>query len=180
MFKSKDKLTQELFDIMGGVDNHNYARRLIKKGADIHFKRGEAQITHLHAAAQLGDPRIANEIIAAGADVHARDCHGETPLHKAAGFVSSPLGKQLEVAKLLLEYGADINARADDGKTPLFEAINDKSIKTVEFLLANGADPNARTEHLTVLVYNDQVVGRYDRSLADTFRKMLVAAGAVV
>lgn len=65
-----------------------------------------------------------------------------------------------ELNKLLLDYSrkgdilgvkaqlhlkADINCQSDDGWTPLHEAVT-HSLELVEFLLSNGANPNAPTE----------------------------------
>ena len=56
-------------------------------------------------------------LLAAGADVHARNCYGSTPLHNAA------IGAMRDPAKLLLAAGADINAVNNGSWTPLQYAI---------------------------------------------------------
>ena len=48
-----------------------------------------------------------------GADVHAKEDYGFTPLHLAA------LGSRKEVVELLIAKGADVNAKDDYGTTPL-------------------------------------------------------------
>lgn len=56
-----------------------------------------------------------------GCDVNARDCHNNTPLHKA---VASPLERgDLYVVKALLSSGADRNAQNEDGDTALHLAV---------------------------------------------------------
>jgi ankyrin repeat protein len=52
------------------------------------------------------------DLLAHGADVHARQELGFTPLHGAAADGNE------EMIRLLLAHGADRAARADDGKTP--------------------------------------------------------------
>ena len=82
--------------------------------------------TPLHVAVSHGDAAGVEALVAAGADVMARDGLGWTPLHHAASLA--------EVA-ILLAAGADVMARSRyDGRTPLHGAVTE----TVEALLAAG------------------------------------------
>lgn len=63
-----------------------------------------AAYSGLHAAAYTGDADAARRLLAAGADLEARDGAGRTPLHVAA-FQS-----QGEILSILVEGGGDINA----------------------------------------------------------------------
>ena len=77
----------------------------------------------------------------AGANLEARNGHGQTPLHRV---VSSGTG---EAVTALLEVGADLNAQDAplSGFTPLHYAAQLRTtIEYVTALLAAGADPNAR------------------------------------
>ncbi len=62
-------------------------------------------------AASLGYNHICHILLDAGADVHATDLEGNTPLHLAI--------QHLNVVQTLLDYGADANALNDEGYTPL-------------------------------------------------------------
>jgi len=64
-------------------------------------------------AVNIGDIKLVEQHLAAGADVNAKDSVRWTPLHHAAfeGYK--------EVAELLIAKGADVNATADTGATPL-------------------------------------------------------------
>jgi ankyrin repeat protein len=64
--------------------------------------------TGLHAAAVAGDVSLIRQLVAAGADVSARDSHGRMPMHVAA-FASHD-----EVVLALAKAGADANALQHD------------------------------------------------------------------
>ena len=50
----------------------------------------------------------------------------------------------LDVVKLIVTKGVSANFRnTHTGETPLWVAAMDNRLKVMEFLLANGADPNA-------------------------------------
>ena len=57
-------------------------------------------------------PWIVEFLLDHGADIHARDDSGNTPLHLAIGFKH-----QRKVVDLLLERGADMGAKNEAGQT---------------------------------------------------------------
>lgn len=87
------------------------------------------------------------------ADFNIRNGNGHTPFHHLVDgsiFHESKKVSLHECLTLLLAKGADINAGDNDGCSPLATAVSDGDIKTVEFLLRNGAnvdthDKNGRT-----------------------------------
>jgi uncharacterized membrane protein YfcA len=91
----------------------------------------------LLAAIERGDQVLSRELIAKGADIHARSSNGETALHLAA------LHDDPYYVELLLAAGADPRALNKDGESPLFWAALSGHLACAEQLLARGADPNA-------------------------------------
>ena len=85
---------------------------------------------------------VLEALLAAGAELTARDESGSTPLHGAAGFNENPA-----VVDTLLAAGADPMARTDEGDTPLHHsATYNDNPAVLETLLAAGADLMARNE----------------------------------
>lgn len=93
-------------------------------------------------AASKGDVRAIEELIAEGADVHARDKYGFTPLHNVAYRESH--GDQVGSVIALLERGADINAMNKYFNTPLHEAVFSGRVALAVTLLELGADINVK------------------------------------
>jgi ankyrin repeat protein len=84
--------------------------------------------TALHFAARLGHVRVAEVLLANGADVNARDSSKLTPLHRAATYGHS------EMVRLLLAHKADCRAKSWDGKTPLDSARAGGDERTIRLL----------------------------------------------
>jgi ankyrin repeat protein len=93
----------------------------------------------LARAAEQGDAAAVKRLIAAGADVNARD-GGSTPLIYAARSGDT------EAVSALLDAGADPNARgcASWGWTPLIHAIHKYQNDAARTLVERGADVNGR------------------------------------
>jgi len=70
-------------------------------------------VHHIPREGAGADAQIAQLLADAGANLHARDREGATPLHWAFG-----LGR-LRLARKYLEMGAALDARDDEGATPL-------------------------------------------------------------
>ena len=73
---------------------------------------------NLHEAIQAGNTTAAINLINEGADIHAVDDHGHTPLHEAVSK------DNIETVSLLVEKGADIEAHSGNGTSPLQYAIS--------------------------------------------------------
>ena len=87
-------------------------KALLARGADANAVAENAmRVQPLHSAVSSGQHAIAGHLIAAGADVNARQQGGFTPLLGAA------FGGDLALIELLLASGADPEARSDEGKS---------------------------------------------------------------
>ena len=111
-------------------------------------------------AAFFGHWKVCDLLVKQGADVNAAVKEtGETPLHGALSKAGRPY--YFYVVRLLVEHGADVNARTIPGKetgafmrdvrtrgeTPLHRAAAYADAATIEYLLAHGADKEARDAH---------------------------------
>ena len=100
----------------------------------------------LHYAARYGHASVASVLIAAGADVDAKNNVGETPLHMVAYYGGSD---RASVISVLIAAGADVNAKVNTknnevGRTPLHDAASRGHAPVVSILIAAGADVNAK------------------------------------
>ena len=105
--------------------------------------------TLLHVAAKWGREDLAEILVAAGANLEARNELDEPPLHVAAK------NGRPTVVKLLVKQGADIEGRGPTGKTPLHAAacgLGGQSdgaarLEVASLLIGAGADVNARERY---------------------------------
>jgi len=88
-------------------------------------------------AAGNGDTETAVALIEKGANIHATDWFGRTPLHWAAR------SGHTKTALALIESGANVNAADRHGYTPLHLAVENGHTEIALALIANGANPSA-------------------------------------
>lgn len=126
-------------------------RLLLQQGADARqHETGELSSGGLlnQAASQANLPVEAIDLlINAGADLHARDFKGNTPLHLAVNYGSR------EIMAALLAKGADTEAVNRDGSTPLMAAAVTGDYKKTELLLDNSANPNHQNRRGTTALH---------------------------
>ncbi len=92
----------------------------------------------------LEDPRlkVVEDLLASGAEWHARNRYGYTLLHMMVSHNSNPA-----VISRLIKAGISPNARTENGWTPLHSASRNNNPAFVKTLLAKGADINARDDY---------------------------------
>src|SRR6185436_6621226 len=115
-------------------------RTLISNKANIDIKDRRGATPLMYAAA-VGSIDAVKALLAAGADVKAKNAFDVTALMWG---VTNP-----EKVRLLLDAGADVNARSKQGRTPLLiAASNAGSIDTIRLLVSKGADVKPPSEFL--------------------------------
>lgn len=120
--------------------NRNLIELLLNNGARVNEKTGIFQSSPLHTAAMgirgKACRYICELLIAHGADVHSKDKHDETPLHRAAQIGC------LDITELLLDCGADVDALNTVRRSALSIAAQHHHLQVVEFLLSRNASVN--------------------------------------
>lgn len=104
-----DQLIHDVARMGSGAD----IVKILKANPAMRDARTGLGSTPLHLAATNPDVTALKALLAAGADVNAKDMDNITPLHMAA------YTNRIENAKVLLEAGADVNAESNGGRTPL-------------------------------------------------------------
>ena len=147
--------------------SHEMVKLLIELGADVNTTNAEGFTPLMKANSYLrleGTHRIydtsilintvpiINALIAAGANVNAKNEVGNTALHFAVNHVRSGHFYSVSNATnvdVLIKAGAVVTVKNNDGNTPLHVA---KNLNAIDLLIKAGADVNAKTnEDLTAL-----------------------------
>lgn len=103
----------------------------------------EDGFTPLHFAAFFGHPEAVRLLIDRAADLEVRSTNEQFGLDAAPLHSASAAG-QLEVCRVLLDAGADVNAVQHGGYTALLDAAANKNRELMDFLVARGANRDAR------------------------------------
>jgi hemoglobin len=99
-------------DLARPADGKAVALALIRHGAEVNVHSGPIRGTPLHTAARRDNVVVGSVLLAAGADIEARDIKGETPLRRALNC------RQPGMIALLLAHGANPDAPDKRGVTP--------------------------------------------------------------
>lgn len=109
----------------------------------VNIPLGEAGFTVLHIAASSGNATIVGLLLSAGADPHAVDASGQSPLFMACS------GGHLTVVVALLHAGALPTARSRTMKTPMHFAAHNGHTDVIAALLAGTSSEAEREVALT-------------------------------
>jgi ankyrin repeat protein len=119
---------------------------LVESGANIEAKGGQVNLPPLHQAAGYDNDAVVKYLIQKGADLTSTDEHGETAVHRASKMCA------LDALRVLIAKGANVNAVNTLDDTPLhlvieyWEKGDENLVEIVEFLLASGANPQAKND----------------------------------
>jgi ankyrin repeat protein len=183
-------------------------RALLTRGATVNAAEKWKGQTALMWAAAANNAAAIEALVEAGADVQARTKYRTVPLFQTGGFGrraerNSDVTKQsgftalhfalragaLDAIKVLLKSGANINDTTSDGTGALVLAIASTHFDLADWLLEQGADPNASAQGWTPLhqiaytrrpntgVNNPGLVSR-DTIDSLTLARRLIAKGA--
>lgn len=117
--------------------NHSVAvlNALISAGADIQEAEPKYRSNALHlAACSSKNPKVIEALLAAGANINARNYLGETAL-----IMSVNSNPETKITTQLIKSGADVNARDYQGHSVLDYAKVAKRTYIVNLLKENGA-----------------------------------------
>jgi ankyrin repeat protein/truncated hemoglobin YjbI len=116
---------------------------LLEYGASVD-DRGRYGLTALHYAVRGGKLPLIKLLLERGADVSALGADGLTPLLHLSKTRSK--ADPIPVMELLAASGAAVDARDETGGTLLMHFARRGNADAVQWLLAQGADPNARNK----------------------------------
>jgi uncharacterized protein len=166
--------------------NAEVVEQLLARGANPNARAARGQNALMWAVAQK-HADVVKALLAHGADIHARSTvwsqmmavppHGlpeynrEIPHGGDTALMFAARAGDLESAKLLVASGADVNDHDAWGVSATVLAAHSGYGDLVEFLLENGADPNAAAAGFTAL--HEAIMRRDERTV-----RALLAHGA--
>jgi len=159
------------YEIYKLIDYNNIKEmkmRILSKDTNINFKNKYGETILIYAIKTNASNEIIKFLINNGSDINAvtneinidvysfkKGIDNKTP------FIWAILNNNLEIAEILLKRGVDINFSPRNDTTPLIEACRRSDItnvETVNFLIKNGADVNAKIKHTLDFMNNEKLV----------------------
>ena len=122
---------------LGGF--YDLAEHLVGKHPEHINLRGGLMVAPLVAALHRKYFKVAELLHQYGADVNARDQHGNTPLRAPCGDGS------LDIVGWLLNHGADVDVQGHNGYGPLHNAATEGHLRICQMLIKHNADLHIRT-----------------------------------
>lgn len=110
--------------------------RLIEEGGDVNVPMVDGT-TALHWAVYKGSLPLVQALIAAGAEVNARNDYASSPMSEA-GVIAN-----VDIIRALLEAGADVESPTREGQTALMSVVRTPHVDAARLLIEHGADVNA-------------------------------------
>lgn len=161
-------------------DYEDTVEALIENGANVNCQLAQVKATPLHIAAMKARPKIAERLIKAGANVHAKNKDNCTPLHSCAEYgrldfihfikiahddkkakrkieLFIPQNLYTATAEVLLDNGAFLEENSMKG-TPLHVAARFGQPELVQLFIYRGANLFARRP-MTATPLHEAVVG---------------------
>ncbi|RYY54954.1 MAG: ankyrin repeat domain-containing protein, partial [Chitinophagaceae bacterium] len=132
MPKKKKTLPKDFEDLIVNSDLDTLKR--IFDTCELDARGGYTKITAL-GFSKCPD-ELANWLVGQGADIHARDSYGNTPLHTRSQSIFGSI-------RVLLELGANVNDNGSSVGTPLHAAARSHNAVNTDLLITHGADIRA-------------------------------------
>ena len=123
--------------LMWSVSEPAKVRLLLGHSADVNAKSKTGRTALMIAAMQNGSDASVDQLLAAGADIHAVDESGMSFIGAAVSAMN------LRLLRIGLEKGLDVNTKDKGGFTLLMLAASNGDAESAHLLISKGADVNA-------------------------------------
>jgi uncharacterized protein len=126
------------------------SKLLLAHGSEVNGRDGSGS-TPLHEAVRQGKIELVRDLVARGADLHARTVQPPgapaSPFRSSAGltpFLTAAESGNVAMMKELIKLGADPMAKTPDGAGGLLLATGSRKLEAVKLMIELGSDVNER------------------------------------